>query len=175
MITDQLLLFPELDPFKTIIKNIDYVDVSTINPELQQKYRTNPYSTLPKNKFFIFRTGGFNKFRPSLGNIFPYLKNMETGKIMGVNLFRTYLRTSITFMHPSLKKYTNIEFRIHRLAAEAFIVNDDPKKKLIVDHINNDRLDYSLKNLRWCSYRDNNLGCIKKRGINLEERNSKKV
>ena len=42
MITDQLLLFPELDPFKTIIKNIDYVDVSTINPELQQKYRTNP-------------------------------------------------------------------------------------------------------------------------------------
>ena len=94
---------------------------------------------------------------------------------MGVNLFRTYLRTSITFIHPFSKKITNIEFRLHRLAAEAFIVNDDPKKKLIVDHINNDRLDYSLKNLRWCSYRDNNLGSIKKRGITLEERNSKKV
>ena len=27
MINQQLLLFPELDPFKTKIKNIDYVDI----------------------------------------------------------------------------------------------------------------------------------------------------
>ena len=28
---EQQLLFPELDPYKTKIKNIDYVDVSKLN------------------------------------------------------------------------------------------------------------------------------------------------
>ena len=27
---EQLFLFPELDPFKTLIKNVDYVDLSTL-------------------------------------------------------------------------------------------------------------------------------------------------
>jgi hypothetical protein len=33
---NQLILFPELDPYKTKIKNVDYVDISTL-PDSQWK------------------------------------------------------------------------------------------------------------------------------------------
>jgi hypothetical protein len=42
---------------------------------------------------------------------------------------------------------------IHRLLSLAFIPN--PKNKTCVDHINNIRLDNSLKNLRWASCNEN--------------------
>ena len=34
--------------------------------------------------------------------------------------------------------------QMHRIVAEAFIHNDMPDKKIIVDHINGDTLDYRL-------------------------------
>ena len=42
---------------------------------------------------------------------------------------------------------------IHRLVAEAFIPN--PDNKLVVDHINEDKLDNNVNNLRWCSALEN--------------------
>ena len=44
----------------------------------------------------------------------------------------------------------------HRLIATQFIPNDDPKHKTQVDHINNDREDNHIENLRWCSPSENN-------------------
>ena len=43
---------------------------------------------------------------------------------------------------------------IHRLLAEQFI--DNPENKPTVDHKNGNRLDNSLKNLRWASYSEQN-------------------
>ena len=37
----------------------------------------------------------------------------------------------------------------HVLIARQFIPNDDPKNKIEVDHINRNRADYHLSNLRW--------------------------
>ena len=48
---------------------------------------------------------------------------METGAILGTSLHRTYVRTSITLNN--LNPIINIELRLHRIAAEAFIINDD--------------------------------------------------
>lgn len=45
-------------------------------------------------------------------------------------------------------------FRIHRLLAEAFIPNPNNLKE--VDHIDRDRKNYNINNLRWCSHSQNN-------------------
>ena len=44
-------------------------------------------------------------------------------------------------------------FKLHRLLALAFIPN--PKNKEFIDHINRDRLDNRLENLRWVSPLEN--------------------
>jgi len=165
----QQFLFPEFDDLSIKIKDVDYVDISTINANLVFEKRKHKYELLPKDKFIIFKTGGFNRWRPKLGNLFPYIKNMETGNVLGTGIHKTYIRSSIT-----LNKHNppvNIEFKIHRIAAEAFIVNDNVEKKLVVDHINDDRLDYRVENLRWTTYSENNKGPKRKKdGTSYEER-----
>ncbi len=45
-------------------------------------------------------------------------------------------------------------FKVHRLVGNAFIPN--PKNKLQIDHINNNRTDNNVNNLRWCTNQENN-------------------
>lgn len=49
-------------------------------------------------------------------------------------------------------------FPIHRLVAMAFIPN--PLNLPCVDHLNTDRFDNRVENLRWCTYSENNLNPI---------------
>lgn len=49
-------------------------------------------------------------------------------------------------------------FQIHRLVAMSFIEN--PNGKPQVDHINTIRTDNRVENLRWVTYRENNLNTI---------------
>jgi len=55
----------------------------------------------------------------------------------------------------------NISMKKHRLIALQFIPNDDPEHKTEVDHINHDRSDNHLSNLRWVNHSNN---CINKTG-----------
>ena len=48
------------------------------------------------------------------------------------------------------------QYRKHRIIAEQFIPNDDIENKLEVDHIDRDKTNNHINNLRWVSRSDNN-------------------
>ena len=61
-------------------------------------------------------------------------------------------------------------FLKHRIIALQFIENDDPDNKTEVDHINHNRTDNRIENLRWVSHSDNNSNRSRstRRGIEYE-------
>ena len=58
---------------------------------------------------------------------------------------------AITLVKNGIRK----RFNIHKLVAIAFIPN--PDNLPCIDHINTDRYDNRVENLRWCTFTDNNL------------------
>ena len=48
-------------------------------------------------------------------------------------------------------------FYVHRLVAQHFISNDDPKHKTFVNHKDGNKLNNKVDNLEWVSPRENNL------------------
>ena len=50
-------------------------------------------------------------------------------------------------------KLNNYYYYVHRMVAELYLVN--PNNDKVVDHINNDKLDNRVENLRWCSMSSN--------------------
>ena len=56
----------------------------------------------------------------------------------------------------------------HIIIAKQFIPNDDPINKLYIDHINKDKTDYHLTNLRWVTSSENNKNITSKNGVEYE-------
>ena len=84
----------------------------------------------------------------------------DTGKVMSE---KTWNDKSLRWIKPAKNRgYLRVTLHrdgkmkcifIHRLVAEAFIPN--PDNKPCVDHINCDRTDNRVENLRWCTYEEN--------------------
>jgi len=58
----------------------------------------------------------------------------------------------------SIETSKDKEYRMHRLVATVFVSNPNPKKYNIVDHINGNRVDYRVVNLRWVNIEMNSRG-----------------
>ena len=69
--------------------------------------------------------------------------------------------------YPSVNIYCK-KVNKHSLIAKQFIPNDDPEHKTQIDHINKDRTDYHLENLRWVSSSENNKNISSKNGVEYE-------
>ena len=68
------------------------------------------------------------------------------------------------------EKRMGFNLKLHRIAGEAFVVNDNPKLKKIVDHKNKNRIDYRIKNLRWVTFGENNMGVVRVWGKSYEDK-----
>ena len=76
----QLSLF---EPEKKLIKDIDYIDVSKIKAvDSHIMNKLFNYDILEEGKYFLYKTGGNNVWRPDLGPVFPYIKNNFNNKLV---------------------------------------------------------------------------------------------
>jgi len=91
--------------------------------------------------------------------------NNETGHIL-----KSYVNKQVGYLQIKLPKERHKYWvYIHRLVAEAFISN--PENKDFVDHINRDRQDNRLENLRWVTRTENNYNTSLRKNNVLQEKN----
>ena len=81
---------------------------------------------------------------------FPYdIRKKKNGKIV-----KEHINKSSGYVQVHLNSKT---YEKHRIVAVQFLPNDDSSVKTVVDHINRDKTDYHLSNLRWVSPKQNNI------------------
>ena len=89
-------------------------------------------------------------------NDFPFtIRKKANHKVLSESLSHGYLVCTLN----------GKQYRKHRLIALQFIPNPDPINNDVIDHINHDRTDNHLYNLRWTTYSDNSINKSSYKGI----------
>lgn len=165
--SNQFLLFDDLPmqtKAKAIIKDIEWVDLSDICKQLHYK--------VPKPGVYrLYKTGHvhfWGNLDPDLfgGCDYPFIQNMETGKILSYLLYGNYPIARFVIEETG---FSGVGL-LHRIVACAFIENDDYQNKDQVNHINHNPCDYRVHNLEWISRKDNNVGAIRNKSVSLEDK-----
>ena len=87
--------------------------------------------------------------------------NTKTNKIYTINYSKNYAKVTAKYNN----KAYNIE--IHRALAETFIENPNPDIYIEVDHINRNKHDNRLENLKWVTKEENNQNRIITRIVHI--------
>ena len=85
------------------------------------------------------------------------VRNVKTGRILKQFLVNGYLRVGLS------KDGVEKKFLVHRLVAQAFIPN--PKNKPQIDHIDGNKQNNRVDNLRWVTSKENNNNPITKQKL----------
>jgi hypothetical protein len=145
----QLELFKlhQVDKYNSIEK-VDVADV--VDPTTGKTFAKN----IKRDTYYLYKTGCFNEILKDKGNIFPGVYSKLSGKWLNLH---PDPNKYVKFTVDSENNETNLRKKInfHRLVASAFIVNDDPKTKKVVHHINKIKYDNRLENLSWSSQSEN--------------------
>lgn len=100
--------------------------------------------SLPKGKYIIYRRDAESGL--------PYVVNRHSGKRLKPSYTRDkYINISLN----CLPIYPRWSMYIHQLGAMAFIPNVLPKDRVQVDHIDCDKHNYAIENLRWVTPSEN--------------------
>ena len=98
-----------------------------------------------------------------IATTYPFVvRNKKTKHILKENIYHSMGSDG----YPRIKINDKI-IRKHILIAKQFIPNDDKENLTEVDHINHDRTDYHIENLRWVSHSDNQKNRIKSTSGNI--------
>lgn len=89
------------------------------------------------------------------------------GKILKGGKHRGYLYVSLS-RNGKCKTFT-----VHKLVAQHFIPN--PNNLSEIDHINTDRTDNRVENLRWCTHKENQNNTVTKSKMKLNKSKSKPI
>ena len=80
------------------------------------------------------------------------VRRIDTKQTLSGCITSGYRSIKLTFNNSKQKR-----FYVHRLVAEHFINNPDPKNKTFVNHKDGNKLNNCIENLEWVSPRENNL------------------
>jgi len=139
---------------KQIILEREKVDISTLKT---LKTRTNAWDLLPKDTYFIYKTGGINPHKKEWGPIFPVIKNSR-GKILSQNPLTS--GKDAPYPHLFIQGTVNgktLTFKcfLHKVTALAFLKNNNFEHKYIIDHVDGDIFNYLPENLEWVTHSQN--------------------
>ena len=139
---------------KQVILEREKVDMSTLKT---LKTRTHAWDLLPKDRYFIYKTGGINPHMKELGPIFPVIKNSR-GKILS----QVPLTSGKDAPYPHLQinvsingKQTAFKCFLHKITGLAFLKNNDFENKCIIDHLDDNIFNYLPSNLEWVTHSEN--------------------
>ncbi|CAH6421490.1 HNH endonuclease [uncultured virus] len=85
---------------------------------------------------------------------FGEVRSIKSNIIMSKYIHENYYAVSLTKTQKSKYHY------IHKLVAIHFIENDNIKNKIVIDHIDNNKLNNYYSNLRWATIGENNKSYI---------------
>ena len=134
-------------------------------------------SSFSKGKYIAFPTGGEHpspKYE-KLGKVFPFVYNSDIDREVSTRTTRNIYPCLSFGLGPAGQVLNGgtahtIDFTAHELFAMAFLSNEHPDKYWLIDHINEDKLDYRIKNLTWISQSENQKKAfrLKKNKENIE-------
>lgn len=91
------------------------------------------------------------------------VRNTKTGDYLTPSYSKSNGYYKVTLCVYKDGKSKSFPVEIHRLVAETFLTKPNTNKRLVVDHINNDKHDNNTSNLQWITYSENSRKAARKK------------